>query len=1578
MMFSPRFLHGRKSLLLTLCLAASLTASAAPITREQAMQQAAQFLNSRAGSRELTPVTGSRKLAPHHKASATAHELYYVFNRGNAEGYIIVSGDDQTLPVLGYTDSGEFDYNTIPDNMRFWLDGRAKELADLAEHPEAYAAAPRRVVPTHPAIAKMCTSTWNQGDPYNQSCPMYFSLGRSVTGCVATAMAQLLYYQRAKSVTEIQANIPAYTTWTAHPTYGNLSVPGVSKGAPIDWDNMLNSYGSGATAKQKKAVADLMMYCGVAVHMDYTNSSSGAQSSEVADAFKNYFGYGSQTRYVTRNSYSDEGWDALIYGELSAGRPVYLSGANSEGGHAFVCDGYDGNHCYHINWGWGGGSDGFFLLSSLNPAQQGIGGTGDGYNQYQDAVVGIEPVDFENKALPFSNAIAKRLCVEAFDANGDGTFTYGEAAAVKNLGTTFQEAKMTTFDELYYFTSLTALPDDAFQGCTALTSVKLPKRLSAIGTRAFKDCSKLKTLKLTDGLTAIGEEAFEGCKVLTGIELPDGLSAIGARTFKDCAALTTMTFPLSIVSIGDETFAGCTKLKTVTTRTITPQSIALGGGVFQNIDLSGATLNVIQGTRSYFASAEQWRDFGTIYEMRDLSRGQFAELTSGSTYYLYHVGTGRYLSMGEAWGTQAVVGNSPMRFKIEHKSNMPSGTYTLYSPDTGKDGHYLFRTSTDGNVGNGVKACFVDGPNAGSTAYWAISDIGNHVYTIQMPSNQTGFKATEFLGVQTDHASNAASPTYGAYSDIVYADNERGCQWMLVEYDEASSALYEAAEALGNMLHTAANKHISATEEQAVYDDMNSTLEALLAAQKTLRKRLGFIDFADALVRSICVSRWDIDGDGELSYSEAAAVEDLAYNFQGTGIQTFDELQYFTAVTALYGNSFEGCSSLEHITLPASLTTIYYRVFYNCSKLQSIELPKYVTYIGDNTFYRCSSLKDVRLNAFGPEDIELGNNVFGGVSLSNATLQVPYGSKQSFAEALVWKQFGTIQEVRGATMPKFSPITPNVDGYVYNIGTRMFLSKGEAYGTQSVVATKGFKYQFKRSNSMAEGVYYLSSEQTGTTNHVLFRTDSDTKVGEGVKACFVDGTASTKAYWQTGYVDGNIFTMQVPDNDASHVDNQFLGTQTSHESSAASPTYGTYWDIRYNSNERGCQWAFILAEDMEAAERFDENVAELKRMLGVAAEKNVNATDEQAVYDNFDSTADEIAAAIRSIRQKLHYITFGDTRTHQLCVSNWDTNKDGELSFEEAAAVTNLGTVFKGISAVKSFEELRYFTSLTSLPDDAFRGCTNLLSVYIPASVTQIGSNAFAACSAMKYMALPGAKVSLGTSFPRAITIFVPKALMETYAADESWSRCTVAEYTGTPTVTAADASRAYARSNPRFTYTVTGAPVNGEPTLTCQTDVTSPAGEHPIVVSAGSITSENLHCVNGTLTIERVPLTITAKSYTRKQGEPNPDFEATYSGFKNRETEEVLTKRPVFECDAVPGSEGGDYEIRVSGAEAQNYDITYVSGVLTVIPVIGISGVAADETEQTLYDLQGRSLPARQATKPGVYVRGGKKIVKK
>ncbi len=382
----------RKLLLLIFTVFACQLAKARDITPNEALQQAKHFLQNKAshgGKGQHAP-----SVAPQLSLAGTVKDLY-VFNTTDNQGYVIVSNDDIATPILGYSDTGSLDLQNIPDNMRAWLQGYADEIAWAKQHPSAATPKGKRAQRVAAAvktpIAPLVQTTWDQGTPYNNLCPEYISGQRAATGCVATAMAQCMYYTEMRvgsTTTYTTAKIPSYTTASY-----SISVPAINSGTAIDWSNMINDYSSSYTSSQATAVAQLMYYCGVSVQMDY-GPSSGAQTYSVANALKNYFGYDETTTYVDRSAYSYSNWLELIYHELSQGRPVCYGGQSSGGGHEFVCDGYQGEDYFHINWGWGGMSDNYFKLSALDPDAQGIGGSSssDGYHYGQDAIIGIQKV----------------------------------------------------------------------------------------------------------------------------------------------------------------------------------------------------------------------------------------------------------------------------------------------------------------------------------------------------------------------------------------------------------------------------------------------------------------------------------------------------------------------------------------------------------------------------------------------------------------------------------------------------------------------------------------------------------------------------------------------------------------------------------------------------------------------------------------------------------------------------------------------------------------------------------------------------------------------------------------------------------------------------------------------------------------------------------------------------------------------------------------------------------------------------------------------------------------------------------
>lgn len=381
----------KKIVLLILTVVIATMAMAEGVTQEEALQQARSFIQQReaAGSR-MRRAPGATQLTLASKVSGL-----YVFNIAGDGGFVIVSNDDRTTPILGFSDSGSIDAGQMPENMRAWLQGYADEIAWIEKHNVTVSAAARaqRRDPAKADIAPLVTTTWNQGTPYNNSCPEYTTGRRAVTGCVATAMAQVMYYTETMAgniTTSTTAEIPAYKTGSYQ-----ISMPAIAAGTTVNWANMLNSYSGGSgTDAQKLAVAQLMLYCGCSVKMNY-GPSSGANTANVANALKSYFDYSETTKYVSRSFYTYANWIELVYNELSQNRPVLYGGQSSGGGHAFVCDGYKNENStdyFHINWGWGGSSDNYFVLSALNPHDQGIGGSSsdDGYNFGQEAVVGIQ------------------------------------------------------------------------------------------------------------------------------------------------------------------------------------------------------------------------------------------------------------------------------------------------------------------------------------------------------------------------------------------------------------------------------------------------------------------------------------------------------------------------------------------------------------------------------------------------------------------------------------------------------------------------------------------------------------------------------------------------------------------------------------------------------------------------------------------------------------------------------------------------------------------------------------------------------------------------------------------------------------------------------------------------------------------------------------------------------------------------------------------------------------------------------------------------------------------------------------
>ena len=308
----------------------------------------------------------------------------YVFNAIGEQGFVLVSAEDNARAVLGYSDEGHIDARNIPANMRAWLQMYADELARAAKAPAAADA--QRSVEYYPAVEPLIGNVaWNQDAPYNNHCPIDpKTQKRSVTGCMATAAAQVMYHHKYP-----KKGTGSYSYWCG---WENLSVD-FSK-ATYDWDHMLPSYKNGYTQQESDAVAQLMYHVGVASNMWYGSSASGAAMGTAMQAMMRHFDYDAAIRVLMKDYMDEEAVMDAIVADLQGSRPVFIEAlTKKDEGHAFVCDGIQADGYIHINWGWGGYGNGYFALSAMNPTNQGIGGASDdgAFTEQVTLYTGIQP-----------------------------------------------------------------------------------------------------------------------------------------------------------------------------------------------------------------------------------------------------------------------------------------------------------------------------------------------------------------------------------------------------------------------------------------------------------------------------------------------------------------------------------------------------------------------------------------------------------------------------------------------------------------------------------------------------------------------------------------------------------------------------------------------------------------------------------------------------------------------------------------------------------------------------------------------------------------------------------------------------------------------------------------------------------------------------------------------------------------------------------------------------------------------------------------------------------------------------------
>ena len=633
----------KRLILWALMLVTAMAVDAAPRTQAQMREAAAKAINVERKGKKMAP----RKVSTMKTLKATAEYQIIGMEQG---GFAVIAADDLVPEVLGVSTSKYSE--GANENFKWWLEavqGAVQYAVQNGVKMNTTKPDPAKY-PTQ--VGPLMTTLWDQGEPYNLLLPQSIYGGQCITGCVATAMAQVLNYH--------QVPVSGLGSRTIYYPHGNTT------GTPVtadfgehvyDWANMLDVYTPGSyTDEEAMAVAVLMRDCGVAADMEYggsnsTENGSGAYSTDAAAGLRTYFGL-SDAECLERDNYSESAWMDIVYNELSENGPVYYGGQSGwSGGHAFVIHGYRADGKVYVNWGWSGDDDGYYDIALLNPGYY-------SFSSYQDMIIGVKgaPRNLSEETVELAEAGTLNTILDdekigtvgtlkiTGDINSTDLRQIRRLAGIDEKGEKtsgylqvldLSEARIVSGGESYLIengkqltTTDNELPAKAFFGCKYLQKVILPAGLKSWGEGALGLCSQIRELEIgepaADADYVIEDELVwntEKTEIIAALptksgelDIAKGTTALRNCALAGCGRLSKVVIPASLTNIGREAMRGCSGLSEI--RIVSKDVPVLGGAdVFTGISVYTCKLYVPAGTKSKYTQQAQWKTFkGSDYD----------------------------------------------------------------------------------------------------------------------------------------------------------------------------------------------------------------------------------------------------------------------------------------------------------------------------------------------------------------------------------------------------------------------------------------------------------------------------------------------------------------------------------------------------------------------------------------------------------------------------------------------------------------------------------------------------------------------------------------------------------------------------------------------------------------------------------------------------------------------------------------------------------------------------------------------------------------------------------------------------
>ena len=1008
--------------------------------------------------------------------------------------------------------------------------------------------------------------------------------------------------------------------------------------------------------------------------------------------------------------------------------------------------------------------------------------TANGWSEFTNVL------EFGSCPIVFADASVKAICVANWDTNGDGELSYAEAAAVTDLGQIFRyNSTITSFDELKCFTGLTTIGYRVFYCCTGLTSVEISNTVTSIENGAFSLCASLTSVTIGNSVTSIGDYAFDYCSGLTSIEIPSSVTSIGTYAFTRCSGLEQIivdsgntvfdsrnncnavimsntnklvigcknsVIPDSVTSIGTYAFLGCTGLTSITI----PNSVTeIGWGAFIDTGLTSivipSSVTSIGGDGAFSGGSGLEQIIvdseNIVYDSRNncnaIIETNTNKLVTGCKntiipntvtsigYAAFHSCSGlisieipnSVTSIGNyafydcsSLTSMTILANIPPTLGSYAYYNVnksipvyvPIGTVSAYQSASGWNEftNYIDYGSPIIFADANVKALCVanwDTDGDGELSYAeaaAVSDLGQ---IFRNNSTITSFDELQYFTGLTSIGNSAFSWCNGLTSiNIPNFVTSIGNSAFSSCYGLTSMEIPNHVTSIGNYAFAYCSNLISLSIGNSV-----TTIESMAF---DYCYRLTSIEIPSSVISMNASSFSRCSGLEQIIVNPGNTVYDSRDNCNAIINTNTNTLIYGckntvipNTVTSIGGSAFSECSGLSTIEIPNSVTSIGSQAFYRCYNLTTIEIPSSVTSVSEgnlnNAFKYCSGLEQII--------VDPGNAVYDSRENCNAIIntsanKIVSGCKNTVIPNSVTiigdDSFGGCSTLTSMEIPNsVVSIEPNAFGYCTGLTTIVIPNSVTYIGGSAFNHCIGLTSLTVLANDPPVGVYGYGSAFYDVNRSIPVYVPC----------------ASMLAYQNAD--DWNEFTNYMPATEC----------ESGEITITVNPTEGgTVTGAGYYEGGDTCTLTATANEGYSF----------------------VNWTKEGVMVSNSDTFSYIVggdASYVANFAQG-DVIIFADANVKALCIANWDTDGDGELSYAEAAAITNLGQVFRNNSTITSFDELQYFTGLTSIGQHTFDYCSNLTTITFPNSVTSIAQGSFQSCYGLTSLTIPLSVTSIGHS----------------------------------------------------------------------------------------------------------------------------------------------------------------------------------------------------------------------------------------